>query len=62
MVPTLLGWYDPGHALSAVIERGSSAAVIAHFRLDLGPIRRALLQAWYLGDCSALMTSGWRRI
>ena len=30
VVPELLGWSDPGLALSAVIELGSSAAVIAY--------------------------------
>ena len=29
VVPVLLGWDDPGLALSAVIELGSSGAVIA---------------------------------
>jgi undecaprenyl-diphosphatase len=53
VVPVLLGWSDPGLALSAVIELGSSAAVIAYFRHDLVRILRALRHAWRRGDWSA---------
>lgn len=53
VVPVLRGWSDPGLALSAVIELGSSGAVIAYFRRDLVRIARALRQAWKQGDWSA---------
>ena len=53
VVPVWLGWKDPGLALSAVIELGSSGAVIAYFRHDLLRIGRALLQAWRRGDWTA---------
>ena len=36
VVPVLLGWGDPGVALTAVIQLGSIAAVLAYFRDDLG--------------------------
>ncbi len=53
VVPVWLGWSDPGLAMSAVIELGSSGAVIAYFRHDLVRIARALRQAWKQGDWSA---------
>jgi len=53
VVPVLLGWDDPGLALSAVIELGSSGAVIAYFRRDLVRIARALRPAWQRGDWSS---------
>jgi len=53
VVPVLLGWSDPGLALSAVIELGSSGAVIAYFRRDLVRIARALWTAWKRGDWSS---------
>ncbi len=52
VVPVVLGWEDPGLALSAVIELGSSGAVIAYFRRDLIRIARSLRQAWKQGDWS----------
>jgi len=35
VVPVLLGWGDPGIALTAVIQLGSIVAVVAYFRRDL---------------------------
>ena len=35
VVPVLLGWGDPGVAVTAVIQLGSILAVIAYFRSDL---------------------------
>lgn len=35
VVPVLLGWGDPGVAVTAVIQLGSIAAVLAYFREDL---------------------------
>jgi len=53
VVPVWLGWDDPGLALSAVIELGSSGAVIAYFRRDLVRIARALRPAWQRSDWSS---------
>lgn len=53
VVPVWLGWSDPGLAMSAVIELGSSGAVIAYFRHNLVRIVRALRKAWTLGNWSA---------
>ncbi|MFM7512351.1 MAG: undecaprenyl-diphosphate phosphatase, partial [Cyanobium sp.] len=35
VVPVLLGWGDPGVSVTAVIQLGSIAAVLAFFRHDL---------------------------
>jgi undecaprenyl-diphosphatase len=35
VVPALLGWDDPGVSVTAAIQLGSVAAVIAYFRRDL---------------------------
>lgn len=42
VVPILLGWGDPGVALSAVVELGSTIAVIAFFRTELTGISKAM--------------------
>lgn len=52
VVPVLLGWGDPGVSVTAVIQLGSIAAVIAYFRRDL----RQVLQG-----CSRAIRGGqWR--
>ena len=38
VVPVLLGWGDPGVAMTAVIQLGSIAAVIVYFRADLAKV------------------------
>ncbi|MFM9088142.1 MAG: undecaprenyl-diphosphate phosphatase, partial [Cyanobium sp.] len=38
VVPVLLGWGDPGVAVTAVIQLGSIAAVLAYFRSDLAEV------------------------
>jgi undecaprenyl-diphosphatase len=44
-VPALLGWPDPGSAMSAVIQLGSVIAVIAYFRNDIIHILGGTLKA-----------------
>ncbi len=41
VVPVLLGWGDPGVAVTAVIQLGSIAAVISFFRSDLAQVLAA---------------------
>jgi undecaprenyl-diphosphatase len=43
IVPALLGWSDPGAAFSAIIQLGTTAAVIAYFAKDLWKILEAAL-------------------
>ncbi|PWU01330.1 MAG: undecaprenyl-diphosphatase [Candidatus Melainabacteria bacterium] len=45
VVPSLLGWPDPGAAMSAVIQLGSVIAVIAYFRSDIIHILAGTLKA-----------------
>jgi undecaprenyl-diphosphatase len=45
VVPVLLGWGDPGVAVTAVIQLGSIAAVIAFFRSDLAQVLRGIGRA-----------------
>jgi undecaprenyl-diphosphatase len=45
VVPVLLGWGDPGVAVTAVIQLGSIAAVIAYFRRDLAEVLSAVADA-----------------
>lgn len=49
VVPVLLGWGDPGVAVTAVIQLGSIAAVLAFFRRDLRQVAGAVHQAWRAG-------------
>jgi undecaprenyl-diphosphatase len=41
IVPAFLGWDDPGAAFTAVIQLGTTAAVLIYFRQDLWRITRA---------------------
>ncbi len=43
IVPALLGWSDPGAAYSAVIQLGTTAAVILYFFKDLVRLTRAFI-------------------
>lgn len=45
VVPVLLGWGDPGVAVTAVIQLGSIAAVLAYFRNDLAEVIRGISRA-----------------
>lgn len=53
VVPVVLGWGDPGVAVTATIQLGSIVAVIAFFWRDLQDVVKAVAQAWRLGDWSA---------
>lgn len=44
VVPSLMGWHDPGAAFTAVIQLGTMAAVVIYFRRDLWNITRAFLK------------------
>ena len=50
VVPVVLGWGDPGVAVTAVIQLGSIVAVIAFFRRDLVEVFSGIAQAFRLGD------------
>ena len=50
VVPVLLGWGDPGVAVTAVIQLGSIAAVIGFFREDLRQVVGAFWQALRSGQ------------
>ena len=45
VVPVLAGWGDPGVSVTAVIQLGSIAAVIAYFRDDLSSVVRGIAAA-----------------
>ena len=46
----LLGWGDPGVAVTAVVQLGSSGAVVAYFRKDLRQLGLGLLQGLRQGN------------
>jgi undecaprenyl-diphosphatase len=50
VVPVLLGWGDPGVAVTAVIQLGSIAAVLAYFRNDLAEVMRGISRAFRHGQ------------
>jgi len=50
VVPLMLGWGDPGVALTAVIQLGSIVAVLAYFREDLLAVVRGMAQALRQGQ------------
>jgi undecaprenyl-diphosphatase len=50
VIPMVLGWGDPGVAVTAVIQLGSIVAVLAYFRRDLMEVGRAVLHASRRGD------------
>jgi undecaprenyl-diphosphatase len=50
VVPVLLGWGDPGVAVTAVIQLGSIAAVVAYFRRDLATVVRGVARAFRHGQ------------
>jgi undecaprenyl-diphosphatase len=45
VVPALLGWDDPGVSVTAAIQLGSVAAVIAYFRRDLTQVLKGISRA-----------------
>jgi undecaprenyl-diphosphatase len=50
VVPVLLGWGDPGVAVTAVIQLGSIVAVILYFRQDLAAVLQGIGRAFRLGQ------------
>src|SRR5215210_1645591 len=46
IVPAFVGWDDPGSAFTAVIQLGTTAAVLIYFREDLWRIARAWLASF----------------
>jgi len=50
VVPSLLGWQDPGTAFSAVIQLGSTLAVITYFAQDLFSLAKGSFIALKTGD------------
>ncbi|MCY4174154.1 MAG: undecaprenyl-diphosphate phosphatase [Cyanobacteria bacterium MAG CAR3_bin_5] len=52
-VPVLLGWGDPGVAVTAVLQLGSIAAVIAYFQKELRQLSLGLLRGLRQGRLDA---------
>lgn len=50
VVPALLGWDDPGVSVTAAIQLGSVAAVVAYFRQDLAQVLRGISRAVRYGQ------------
>ena len=50
VVPVLLGWGDPGVSVTAAIQLGSIAAVIAYFRSDLLQVLKGIVKAFRHGQ------------
>ena len=50
VVPVLLGWGDPGISVTAAIQLGSIAAVIAYFRSDLLQVLKGIGKAFRHGQ------------
>ncbi|EAQ75290.1 MULTISPECIES: undecaprenyl-diphosphate phosphatase [unclassified Synechococcus] len=50
VVPVLLGWGDPGVAVTAVIQLGSIAAVLVYFRHDLAEVLAGVSRAFRHGQ------------
>src|SRR3954463_5492577 len=61
IVPAFVGWDDPGSAFTAVIQLGTTAAVLIYFREDLWRIARAWLGSLRRG-AGGIRTGrgGWR--
>ena len=50
VVPVMLGWGDPGVSVTAAIQLGSIAAVIAYFRTDLAQVLKGMSRAFRQGQ------------
>src|SRR3982750_3431053 len=60
IVPAFVGWDDPGSAFTAVIQLGTTVAVLIYFREDLWRIGRAWLLSLRRGaQSSADARIGW---
>jgi undecaprenyl-diphosphatase len=53
IVPAFVGWDDPGSAFTAVIQLGTTVAVLIYFREDLWRIARAWLSSLRRGGAGA---------
>src|SRR3954468_13527836 len=53
IVPAFVGWDDPGSAFTAVIQLGTTLAVLIYFREDLWRIARAWLSSLRRGGAGA---------
>src|SRR3954452_2023545 len=63
IVPAFVGWGDPGSAFTAVIQLGTTAAVLIYFREDLWRIARAWLGS-LRGGARGIRSgrAGWNRL
>lgn len=52
IVPSLLGWPDPGAAFTATIQLGTLLAVLIYFRRELGRAFMAWIRSFKGGDAS----------
>ena len=50
VIPALLGWDDPGVSVTAAIQLGSVAAVVAYFRQDLTNVLKGISRAVRYGQ------------
>src|SRR2546430_12873231 len=53
IVPAFVGWDDPGSAFTAVIQLGTTVAVLIYFREDLWRIAQAWLRSMRRGPGGA---------
>src|SRR3954471_2070523 len=53
IVPAFVGWDDPGSAFTAVIQLGTTIAVLIYFREDLWRIAKAWLGSLRRGGAGA---------
>ncbi len=49
VVPAMLGWADPGVSLTAALQLGSVAAVVAYFWKDLKQVFKGIYKAFHQG-------------
>jgi undecaprenyl-diphosphatase len=63
IVPAFVGWDDPGSAFTAVIQLGTTAAVLIYFREDLWRIAKAWLGSLRSGPGAVRSgRAGWRAL
>src|SRR3954469_4365054 len=62
IVPAFVGWDDPGSAFTAVIQLGTTAAVLIYFREDLWRIARAWLGSFRRGTAGGSLRARWRAL
>jgi undecaprenyl-diphosphatase len=61
VVPALLGWDDPGAAFSAVIQLGTTAAILVYFSRDIVDITRGFFGSLARGEPTGSLQArlGW---